>query len=401
MKTKYGLPLDINFCNICGMSNQKVTPSRVQNDTKTSTKNTLKFKNGTCGPCQYNLQKQQDIDWKERRKHLEEICNQYRSNDGSYDCIVPGSGGKDSVYQSYFLKNEMGMNPITVTWAPHMYTEYGWRNFQRWISEGDGFSNFLYTANGRIHRSLTSLAYKNLLHPFQPFIFGQRNYVMHMARQLNIGLIVFGENPADYGGFDDEETHWRMDPMYYVEDNRDDILVSGLSLGELQEEHCITENDLRYYLPLRSEQADDANLNPIWLGYFTDFHPQGNYYFAKEKIKFEPNNQRTEGTYSRYNSLDDKLDGLHYWTGYVKFGVGRAMHEACQEVRNGDLIRDEAIALIRKYDGEFPQRYLKEILEYMKIDHDEFFSIADSFRSDHLFHRENKNGKWLPRFEVK
>jgi hypothetical protein len=110
---------------------------------------------------------------------------------------------------------------------------------------------------------------------------------------------------------------------------------------------------------LTSDQARKSNVNPIWLGYFVDFHPQGNYYFAKDKIKFEPNNQRTEGTYSRYNSLDDKLDGFHYWTGYVKFGVGRAMHEACQEVRNGDVTRDEAIALIRKYDGEFPQRYFK------------------------------------------
>ena len=83
----------------------------------------------------------------------------------------------------------------------------------------------------------------------------------------------------------------------------------------------------------------------------------------------------------------------------MKFGVGRAMHEACQEVRNGDLTRHESIALIRKYDGEFPQRYFSEIIEYLKIDSDEFFSIADSFRSDHLF--TQMNGEWLPRFEAK
>ena len=145
MKAKYGLPLNVEFCNICGMSNQKVTPSKVQNDKKTSVKNTLKFKNGTCGPCQYNLQKLQEIDWTERRKHLEEICDQHRSKDGSYDCIVPGSGGKDSVYQSYFLKNEMGMNPITVTWAPHMYTEIGHKNFINWINLANDDFNFIYS----------------------------------------------------------------------------------------------------------------------------------------------------------------------------------------------------------------------------------------------------------------
>jgi tRNA(Ile)-lysidine synthase TilS/MesJ len=104
------------------------------------------------------------IDWSERRKELKDLCDRHRSKDGSYDCLVPGSGGKDSFYQSYMLKYEFGMHPLTVTWAPHIYTDWGWRNFNRWIHSG--FDNYLVSPNVLVKRLLTRLALENLFHPF-------------------------------------------------------------------------------------------------------------------------------------------------------------------------------------------------------------------------------------------
>jgi len=120
---RYGLPDNVEYCSICVMSNQKVTPSVVQKDKKESTKNTLIFKNGVCDACRVHLNKSHEIDWLERKKKLEVLCSKYRKGNGEYDCIVPGSGGKDSVYQSIMLKEEFGMTPLTVTWAPHIYTD--------------------------------------------------------------------------------------------------------------------------------------------------------------------------------------------------------------------------------------------------------------------------------------
>ena len=91
------------------------------------------------------------IDWTSREKELIDLCNKYRKNNGQYDCIVPGSGGKDSVYASYILKHKYKMNPLTVTWSPHLYTEIGWKNFQNWLHKG-GFDNFLYTPNPKIQK---------------------------------------------------------------------------------------------------------------------------------------------------------------------------------------------------------------------------------------------------------
>lgn len=394
---RYGLPKEVVFCKECVLSNQKVTPSVVTSDQNNSRKNTLEFKNGVCSACRLNKEKQSSINWKERSDKLQEICAQHRSKNGGWDCIVPGSGGKDSVFQSIILREKYGMNPLTVTWAPHMYTGYGWKNFDSWLKKG-GFSNFLFTPDGNKHAKLTRLAFKNLLHPFQPFIFGQRNYVMHMAKKLGINLIFFGESPAEYGGFPGEENEFQMNKMYYVDNNRDEMLISGLTLKSLKDKYDISETDLEYYLPLSSERIADANLMPMWLGYFEKFHPQKNYYFAKERVGFISNDQRTEGTYSRYNSLDDKIDGFHYWTGYIKFGVGRTSHEASQEIRNGDLERDEAVSLVHKYDGEFPARYAEEFAQYIGLSVPEIKSHADKFRPDHLW--DYINGEWILKHKV-
>ncbi len=133
----------------------------------------------------------------ERERALISLCDKYRSRNGAYDCIVPGSGGKDSFYASYLLKYKYGMNPLTVTWAPHIYTDWGWKNFQSWIHAG--FDNVLQTPNGRVHRLLTRLAVENLFHPFQPFILGQKQIAPKFSALYGIPLVFYGENEAEYG----------------------------------------------------------------------------------------------------------------------------------------------------------------------------------------------------------
>ena len=106
------------------------------------------FEDGICGACKYFEEKK--IDWKSREEELQSILEKFRKNDGSYDVLIPGSGGKDSIYLSYVLK-KYKMNPLTVTWAPHIYTDIGWHNFKAWINM-DLITNYilqtpLYTKN--------------------------------------------------------------------------------------------------------------------------------------------------------------------------------------------------------------------------------------------------------------
>lgn len=170
---RYGLPETVIYCKKCVISNQRPNSAVEYKHTKDTKKATIHFdENGVCDACNFAERKHHGIDWAEREKQLRDLCDKHRKNDGSYDCIVPGSGGKDSFYASHILKTKYGMHPLTVTWAPHVYTEWGWKNFQSWLHAGH--DNYLMTPNGRVHRLLTRLSTELLFHPFQAFMFGQK-----------------------------------------------------------------------------------------------------------------------------------------------------------------------------------------------------------------------------------
>ena len=148
------------------MSNQKPHSVNETTHNKDSKKITMNINNkGICDACNYSEQKLKEIDWKQREKDLMKLLEKYKKSDGSYDCIVSGSGGKDSVKVAHLLKYKYGMNPLTVTWAPHMYTEIGRKNLDNWINIG-GFDNLLFTANGKVMRKLTYEAFKTYISRF-------------------------------------------------------------------------------------------------------------------------------------------------------------------------------------------------------------------------------------------
>lgn len=396
LETYFGLPQDVQFCTRCVFSNQKPLSSNEFQHTAGSKKQTLDFdERGVCLACRQMDKVNHEIDWKQREEELLKLLDQHRSKDGSYDCLVPGSGGKDSVKQSHILKHKYGMHPLTVTWAPHLYTDVGFRNFQNWIHHG-GCDNYLFTPNGHTHRLLTKLAVENLFHPFQPFIVGQKTFAPKMAKRFGLKLVFYGEMPAQYGEaspvtskrFGDDKS-----PGYQMAWGAEQSL-GGVPVSKLKSDYGLSLQDLEPYLPAE----DVSGIEFQYLGYYLKWVPQDAYYYACENIGFQANDERTEGTYSKYNSLDDKIDGFHYWTTFVKFGIGRATYDAAQEIRNGHITRDEGVALVRRFDGEFPKKYFQEVLEYLSMTESEFFALADRFRSPHLWAKEN--GEWKLRHQV-
>lgn len=413
LEAKYGLPNDVTFCKECVISNQRPNSCVEFTHSKESKKQTIKLdENGICDACKTNKEKQK-IDWNLREKELIELCNKYRKNDGSYDCLIPGSGGKDSFYQAHILKYKYGMHPLTITWAPHMYTEWGWKNFQSWIHAG--FDNILHTPDGKVHRLLTRLAVENLFHPFQPFIIGQKALAPKIAALYDIPLIFYGENEAEYGNPIADNSSAKRDWSYFTAGDKSKIQLSGVSLESLENEFGLNSVDLKMYMPANPELVEQKKIEVHYLGYYLKWHPQEAYYYAVEHSDFQPSPERTAGTYSKYNSIDDKIDDFHYYTTYIKFGIGRATYDAAQEIRNGEISREEGIALVKKYDGEFPERFEKEIFDYLSIneeqfpiaskmfeqsrmDKDYFMHLADRFRSPHLWKWEN--GIWNLRYNV-
>ena len=164
----YNLPTEIKFCKKCVMSNQR---PRIKFD-----------QNGVCSACNFAEYKQTEINWTAREKELTELCDLHRKSNGSYDVVVPCSGGKDGSYVAHILKYKYGMNPLTVTWSPYIYTEIGRKNLDNFIKKGS-FDNILGSVNGDIHRKLSRLSFIYLGDNFQAFIYGQTNFPLKIAVQ--------------------------------------------------------------------------------------------------------------------------------------------------------------------------------------------------------------------------
>lgn len=387
----FGLPNQVRFCRSCVISNQRPSSTVEFKHNREEKKQTIGFANdGICDACHYHQEKAHQIDWKRREEQLVATLDKYRRNDGSYDVVVPGSGGKDSAFTSHVLKYRYGMNPLTVTWAPHLYTDIGWKNFTNWIHEG-GHDNILFTPNGRLHRLLTRLAFKNLLHPFQPFIVGQRIIGPAMAAKYGVELVMYGENQAEYGNDPNENFTPTMDTKFFSAQDPKEIRLGGETIGEIIRNSDFTLNDFAPYIPPTAESLQKAGVAVHYLGYYLPWDPQECYYYAVENTGFQANPERTPGTYSKYSSIDDKIDMFHYFTTRIKFGIGRATYDAAQEVRNDKITREEAVHLVQKYDHEFPQKYYADFLEYIDMTDADFWQTVDQFRSPHLW-KKSSNG---------
>ena len=412
-KAYYGLPKEVIFCPKCVISNQKPTSTvEFLNDGKKK-KQAVSFNElGICDACLVKETKK-EIDWKKREEELKELCNRYRRNDGQYDCLVPGSGGKDSFMTAHLLKYKYGMNPLTCTWAPHIYTDWGWKNQSSWIHAG--FTNILITPNGKVHRLITRIATDKLFYPFQGFILGQKNLAPKIAAQYDIELIFYGENQAEYGNPKDDMKTSKMSSNFFAKTSDENIYIAGATISELKE-IGLTNVDLNPYLPMDKNILEEKNIQYHYLGYYEKWHPQGAYYYSVENGNFESAPERTAGTYTTYTSIDDKLDDFHFHTTFIKFGIGRATYEAAKEIRSGDLTREEGIALIKKYDGEFPKRWSDEIFNYLSLSEKEYPNISsffenpefdleyynrlsEKFRSPHLWNWDDKIG-WDLRYKI-
>ena len=410
----YGLPRRVGFCKTCVISNQRPNSAVEFKHTIDSRKQTIAFDDdGVCDACRLAEQKHREIDWEERDRQLRALCDRFRRDDGAYDCIVPGSGGKDSFYAAHVLKHRYGMHPLTVTWAPHIYTDWGWRNLQSWIHAG--FDNVLHTPNGRVHRLLTRLAVENLFHPFQPFILGQKQLAPKMSILYGIPLVFYGENEAEYGNPILDTSTAQRSWDYFMAQDESEIYLGGTSIADLKAHYGIDHNDLQPYLPADPAALRDVRTEVHYLGYYLKWHPQSCYYHAVEHGGFQAAPERTPGTYSKYNSIDDRIDDFHYYTTYIKFGIGRATYDAAQEIRSGDIERDEGVALVKRFDGEFPERFAEEIFRYLSLPEKEFpvastmfeqpimdrayFDVlTDRFRSPHLWKYDD--GQWALRHTV-
>jgi N-acetyl sugar amidotransferase len=345
---------------------------------------------GWCNACRWMELKQQ-IDWKPREKELLRILDNHRKHDGQFDCLVPVSGGKDGSYVAYNLKAKHGMNPLCVTVTPALPLRLGEENLRAFVESG--FNHLSVNPDSEAMRVLNKHGLIEMGFPYYGWLIAIQAAPVRMASLFGIDLIFYGEDgEVEYGG----SAETAENPLYnvsymkriYLEGGYDKVLA-GSKLDESQ----------RYFFRFPPDDAPgNRSLAITHWSYFEAWDPYRNYLVAKEHCGLKEAETTNSGTFTNFSQNDQALYALHTYLMYLKFGFGRANQDACIEIRRGAMDRDQALNLVRLYDGLFPEEYIATYLEYYRMSRAEFDAALDRWANRDLF--EKINGRWTPNFSV-
>lgn len=335
---------------------------------------------GICNACR-NAEEKKRIDWDARRQEFLSLVEPYRSSDGSWDCIVPWSGGKDSSSIAYKLKFELGMNPLLVTFSPLIPNEVGMRNRESMLQLG--FDHIFFRPDQRVHRRLTRRFFIERGNPKVAWDAGVNAVPVKIAAKLGIPLVFYAEHgESEYGGRVLREESRKVRDITEVIEHQ----IGDDPLNWTDDE--ISEADLNPYLYPEATDLDRVGIKALYFAYFFRWSMLENFHFIREKIPFATHpDGRTPGTFTDFDSLDDKSDNLYYHMQFVKFGFGRAVRDACRMIQNDQMTREEGLDLAHRYDAEFPEEHLGAMLDYLGMDRDELTATIDLHRNPELWRK--------------
>lgn len=345
---------------------------------------------GVCNACLWSEEKA-SLDWSKRQEELEALLSKYRSHGKRFDCLVPVSGGKDGSYVAYQLKHKYGMNPLAVTITPALPLALGEDNLKAFVESG--YNHVSVNPAHEAMRELNKIGLEIMGFPYYGWLTAVQAGVVRIAKQFNIELIFYGEDgEVEYGGTSETARTPIYDVNYmkkvYLEGGYDKVLAAS----------SISEADKYFFTFPTDKELAESSISITHWSYFENWDPYRNYLIAKEYCGLKEAESTNSGTFTNFSQNDQALYALHTYLMYLKFGFGRANQDASIEVRRGAMTRDQAVNLVRLYDGHFPQEYLELYLEYYQVSEEVFLSLLDKFVNKELFVRNGN--RWTPKFEV-
>jgi N-acetyl sugar amidotransferase len=367
--------MQINFCKVCVFPETK--PDLFFND------------DGVCSACIAAEEKHNGIDWEQRAKEFQEIVDYYKKPQGEigYDCLIPVSGGKDSTYQAYVMKYKYGLNPLCVCFETTMVTELGQKNLDN-LSEM-GMDVIHFKKNHEVYKKMVIEGFKRVGDEMWPNHKGIFTIPVLFAVKMNIPLIIWGENPQqEYGGPNLESVKNRILNRKWLEEFGG---LLGNRITDMIGLEGITKKDLTPYFYPSDEDINRVGVTGIFLGHYFFWDARKQLEIVKEFGFAVKEDGPIEGTYTNYENLDEKLVGLHDYLKFVKYGFGRATDHACIDIRNKRLSREDAVNLVKQYDGKYPHYAINSFIEYSGMSKEEIDAVIDSFTNPILF-KQDENG---------
>ena len=342
--------------------------------------------NGICSACK-NHELKEKIDWKSKEKELKEILEKFRSKNNYYDCIIPVSGGKDSHFQTYTIKEKFGLNPLVVNFHPLDQTEIGKKNLDNLKKLGVDCIEF--SPNPNVYLKLARFGLKKLGDFQWPEHIGIFTVPVQIAVKYKIPLIIWGENPQfEYGQPTDIAIDTILDRKW-LEKN------GGYFLDKIKPQDMIKHgfelNDIQPYLYPSDAEINQAGVTGIFLGSYIKW----DIFKQLETVKaigFQENDEPKEGTFNKWENLDVYFTVFHDYFKFLKYGFGRATDHASIEIMHGRISREQGLKLVKQYEGKIPRKYLKKFLEFADMSMDDFIGICNEFTNKEIFKvDENQN----------
>ncbi|MCF7917305.1 MAG: N-acetyl sugar amidotransferase [Candidatus Omnitrophica bacterium] len=353
----------------------------------------MKFEDGVCMAC-INYAKQKTTDWDKRKKELEELCDKYRGCNGdSYDCAVAVSGGKDSHYQVYIIKEVMKMNPVLLAVGNIDWTETGRKNLTN-ISDAFGCDVISLNPNVRVARIMAKKAFIELGSPTwyaDALIYA---FPYRIAMQLGLKLLIYGENVNyTYGGKYDEETpSAKLQPLNDV--------VKPVNWDRWYVDSELTPKDLASAKQPSFEECEKFGLDPVYLSYFVPWDSVHNFEVARRwGFKHLGHEYVREGTIEQYNQVDSLGYLLNQYLKYPKFAHASATEMASRWIRAGLVTREEMIPLVKEKDKNLDQGIVERFCDFTRISYKEFWNVMDKWYNRNFF-KSGRDGIWHEKFEV-
>lgn len=347
---------------------------------------TFDEEDGVCCACRH-YEKRKEVDWKRRWKEFEELCNKYRgcNGEGNFDCAIAVSGGKDSHFQVYIMKEVMNMHPILFSVEDNFpMTNAGQANLKN-ISETFGCPIISYKPNIRAQKKLMRAMFEKYGKPtwyIDRYIY---TFPLHMALKFNTMLLVYGENVSyEYGGNVDEE-------CYSAKKQIDNGVASEISNAELLS-YGVEKSDLTL---LQSPTKEDLDkLDPIYLSYFLDWNSVRNYEFAKTRGFMDLTHEWNRTHHAEnFDQIDSRAYLVHSWMKYPKFGHASATDYTARFIRYGMMSREEAIQIVKERDHALDPMCVADFCEFCGYTKTEFYNILDRFYNRDIFYKD-EYGRW-------
>ena len=357
------------------------------------TRPNIKFNDdGICSAC-INFEKQKTTDWDERWKELEKICQVHKGKNGKkYDCAIAVSGGKDSHFQTYIIKEKLKMNPLLITVGNIDWTETGRKNLEN-ISETFGVDIIMKQPNRKLARTMFRKAFEKIGSPSWYLDYQMYSFPVQMCIKLGIKLLVYGEDVNfTYGGQYDEETPSAM--LQPLNDVSKPVWQEWLDDGD------ISESDLEAIKQPTTSECEDAELNPIYLSYFVPWNSHHNFQVAQKwGFKHLGHEYEREGSIDNYDQVDSIGYLLNPYMKYLKFGHSVATDNASRWIRYGMKTREEMISYVEEKDGKLDQGIVEKFCDFTHLSINEFWKIMDKWYNTELFEKD-RDGIWHPKFKV-